>query len=68
MGSLLDDGIYTLGKMFAFDVMCYVTDLTGRLGQVDTFDADQIVHFSNLEFVANSRGELVLQGLMSCQD
>lgn len=58
-------GVFAPGQMFVFGAMCYIANSPGHIGLVKTFVVGRVVHFGNQEFIADSRGELILQGLAS---
>ena len=65
---LISDGIrggdiFIPGQLFAFGNVMLHADPAGRLSRVDSFTLDQEIRFENLEFIADSRGDLVLTKL-----
>lgn len=50
---------FVLGQIFVFGNIALFTDLTGHLSQVEAFAPGWIVRFDNMEYTADSRGELV---------
>ena len=65
---VINDGIrsgdvFIPGQLFAFGSIVLHASPTGRLGQVGSFSPDQEIRFGNLEFVTDSRGDLILAGL-----
>lgn len=67
MGSLVDvSAIDTPSQILVFDSMSFIAESTGHVGPVKTYAPYRIVRFSNLEYIADSHGKLVIQGLVSC--
>ena len=56
------------GQLFAFGSVVLHADPVGHLGRVDSFTPDQEIRFGNLEFVADSRGDLILMGSSASPD
>ena len=52
--------IFVLGQLFAFGSIVLHTNATGRLDRVESFAPNQVVMFWNLEYTADSRGDLAL--------
>jgi hypothetical protein len=50
------------GQLFAFGSVMLHAGPAGLLGRVDSFTPDQEIRFGNLEFVTDSRGDLILTG------
>jgi hypothetical protein len=60
--NVLCTGTFAPGQLFAFGSVFLRANSAGLLGQVDGFVPDHEIHFGDLEFVADSRGDLVFTG------
>ena len=54
--------VFVPGQILAIGSFVLQADPTGRLGQIGSFAPVQGIRFGTLEFIADSRGELVLIG------
>ena len=62
--SFVDADAIMMGQISMFDSSSFATDSAGRIGLVETYAPSQIVQFSNLELITDSRGKLILQGMI----
>lgn len=60
MGFVINHNIFILCQIFDFGSISFISNSTSHLGPVETYVADQVLFFGNLEFIADSRGELIL--------
>lgn len=56
--------IFVPGQLFVFGSFILHAGPTNHLGQVENFAPNQIVRFGNLEYTADSHGDLALSGWM----